>query len=251
MRGTRHTLKIAALVAIVTVAGGCASTSTTASPTGPSVPTAGTSVASAAAKATTFEDIEPGTELLPGTHVLNYASIGGADRYPTLSFTFTVPRGWSRVDVDGLVWSDAGVRLLFSVPDNLYVDPCDPARGLRDPAVGPSVADLSTALAGVRAWTVESRASGRFHGFSGDRLLLRSPADVSACSPADGDGPRLLHALGNPGYVNAHWDGERHDLRVLDVDGTRVVVDAIASGDATPAATAELAAIVDSVAIRP
>jgi hypothetical protein len=200
------------------------------------------------ADATSFEDLAPGTELTPGTYVLNYASIGGPGRFPTLAITFTVPAGWSRVEIDGAIWHDADARLRIMVADNLYVDPCDPALGLRDPAIGPSVNDLSRALETVPGWIVERTSSGSFHGFPGIRAELRSPSDLSACGAG---ASRLLHTIGNPDFAAATGSDERHDLRIVDVEGTRLVIDAVNSGGASEAAKAELEALVDSIAIQP
>src|SRR5262245_15371813 len=50
----------------------------------------------------------PGTDLAPGTYMLPFASIAGADRFPTLAFYFTVPATWRRVEIDGAVWNDSG-----------------------------------------------------------------------------------------------------------------------------------------------
>jgi len=261
MNRRRLVPRVVAIAAVAIFANACAQGSTNAPPSASSPSAspnpvgatflAAPSAASRAEDAPSFEDIPPGTELAPGTYALNYASIGGADGYPTLAFVFTVPAGWSRVELDGVVWNDAGVRLKFLVADNLYVDPCDPGRGLRDPAVGPSVADLTAALATVPGWTVSSSMTGMFHGFPGDRIELVGPADLSSCTAGGASGSLLLHSLGNPGYSLAATEGERHDLRVIDVNGERVVVEAISTGDASADALAELQSVVDDVGIQP
>lgn len=262
MRGIHRFSAVGAILATAFVVGACGSgvSSAPASPVS-SLPTEASpppvgeatllpapSASFAGPDATSFQDLVAGTELAPDTYVINYGSIGGADRFPTLALTFTVPAGWSRGHVDGVVWGGSGTRLAFVVADNLFVDPCNPSRGLRDPAVGPSVEDLSTALATVPNWNVERTSTGTFHGFPGTRVELTSPADLSACTEA---ASWLLHVLGDPGVAGAINGSERHDLRILDVDGTRVVIDAISTGESSEAALTELRALVDSIAVQP
>ena len=77
---------------------------------------------------------------------------------------------------------------------------------------------------------------------------LVGPDELSACTE---ETSRLLHALGEPDYVAALSPGEVHVVRILDVGGTRVVIDAARRTDATPAAIAGLESISDSIDIAP
>jgi hypothetical protein len=186
--------------------------------------------------------------LAPGSYVLHYASIGGEQAFPTLAITFTVPAGWDRVQVDGVLWNDSGMRLGFAVVDNLYVDPCDPDRGLREPAIGPSVDDLARAIATVPGWdVVDEVREDEFFGFAGSRVELVGPADISSCTD---DASRLFHAVGTPGYVPAISDNEHHDILILNVQGTRLVIDAVATNDASAADLEELRAVMESIVIQ-
>jgi hypothetical protein len=195
-----------------------------------------------------FAKQERGQELRAGTYVLRYADIGGEQAFPTLAITFTVPHGWDRVQVDGLLWSDAGMRLGFAVVDNLYVDPCDPDRGLRDPAVGPSVDDLTRALATVPGWKVAGEVSDdEFSGFAGSRIELTGPADLSGCVD---ESSRLLHILGAPGYAPAISGSEHHELRILNVQGTRLVIYAATETDTLDANREELETVLNSIQIE-
>lgn len=204
----------------------------------------------ASAAASSLEDIELGDELQPGTtYVLHFASIGGAAAFPTLSFTFTVPAtGWDRVRAEGVLWRDEGMRIGFVVVDNVYVDPCDPDLGLRDPAVGPSVDDLARALIALPPWQVRDVDEGTYFGFSGSIIKVAAPAHTASC--ADGE-PRLFHTLGNPGYVPALVPSELVDLWILNVQGTRVVIGAHWAPDAPAEEVEEMRAILDSIEIDP
>ena len=148
----------------------------------------------------------------------------------------------------GSCGTDAGTRLSFTVVDNLYVDPCDPDRGLREPAVGPSVDDLTRALATVPGWEIAEVTEDHFYGFAGNGVQLTAPADLSTCKAGES---RLLHTLGSPGYAPALGNGEHHALRILNVEGTRLVVDAISTTETSAQELAELKAVVDSIEIQP
>jgi hypothetical protein len=185
----------------------------------------------------------------PGTYVLRYADIAGAAAFPTLAFTFTLPAGWERVAIDGLAWGPNGTRLRFAVVDNLYVDPCDPTLGVQNPPVGASVDDLALALGtlpGIEIGAVEF--NDYFGGFSGLRIPVTTSVDPSSCSVEE---LRLAHTYGFPGFIEAFGDGERHELFIVAVEGTRVVVDAISNEETAADVRAELLAVVDSIQITP
>ena len=142
----------------------------------------------------------------PGTYVLHYDSIAGAQAFPTLAVTFTLPAGWQRVVIDGLVWNDAGQRVGVAVVDNLYVDPCDPDRGVRVPPVGPSVDDLAWALGALPGWELTEADHDVYMGYPGIRLVLSAPADMSSCAFEES---RLAHSLGFPGFLTGIAGGEQ------------------------------------------
>jgi hypothetical protein len=153
-----------------------------------------------------------------------------------------------RVEIDGVVWHDAGGRIGFAFVDNLYVDPCDPGLGLRSPAVGPDVSDLVDALGTVPGWRVDGVTNGSFFGFEGSLVEVTGPADLAGC----GDGEsRLLHILGQPGYKPATSEREQSTLRIIDADGTRFVVFASVDADAPDEVRAELDTIIGSIVIVP
>jgi hypothetical protein len=232
-----------AAVAVSILLIGCTSQQPSTSPQ-PSV----SGTATSAGAALPFDQQERGHKLRAGTYVLRYADIGGEQAFPTLAITFTIPDGWDRVQVDGLLWDKAGMRLGFAVVDNLYVDPCDPDRGLRDPAVGPSVDDLTRALATVPGWKVVGEVSeDEFYGFSGSRIELTGPADLSGCVD---ESSRLLHILGAPGYAPAASNGEHHELRILNVQGTRLVIYAVTEADTLDVNREELEAVLNSIQIE-
>jgi hypothetical protein len=242
-----------AVVALVLILGGCTAAqplpAATPSPTDTPVGSAaspGNSAPGATEPTEDFEAQAPEGSLAAGTYRLRYASIGGADRFPTLAFT--VPAGWARVRVDGLVWNDRGIRVGFVIADNVYVDPCDADAGLRQPPVGESVDDLTRAVAALPGWTVTRMSEEMLYGFSGKVVELVGPAAVSTCTDEQS---RLLHTLGSPGFVPAISPDEHHELRVVNAAGTRVVIVGVSGSDVSDADRVELSTVMDSVRIEP
>jgi hypothetical protein len=193
-----------------------------------------------------FEDIEPGTELEPGTYVLNFASIGGAEDFPTLAVSFTVPPGWQRVLVDGLVWNDNGTRLAIVVVDGIYADPCDPGAGVLKTGP-PLVTLLTSALLAYPGWENAMASNVSLDGFEGQRVELNAGVDASCA----GEASKLFQTLGSPGFTMGPGSGDLHEVYILDVDGTRLVILAINEAEASAEDRAGLQAVLDSIQIQP
>jgi hypothetical protein len=248
----RLSLSVAAVLLLSSCSGQQASDTPKSAPSASASATATSAESStptASADPASFEGIESGSgKIAPGTYVLHYSSIGGAEAFPTLAITFTLPAGWDRVIVDGQAWNDKGMRIGFTTVDNLFVQPCQPELGVRDPAVGPSVDDLVTALGTVPGWTITESAFDTYFGFPGVRLALTGPDDIGSCP--DGE-PRLASAPGFPGFVTGAAEGERQELWILQVGTTRLVVHTLTDPQASAGALAELQSVTESVQITP
>ena len=176
--------------------------------------------------------------LEPGTYLL--------DAVQPFRITFTVPAGWEKLIAPATIWaapaSDA--RLGFMTVDNVFIDPCDKARGLLDPPLGPTVDDLATALATVPGLEASTPADITLAGFAGKRIDVNV---IGTADPCPGVETALLR-----GTVDAPPPGLGEDYRlwIVDVDGHRLVMAQVARTAATAADRAELQAIVDSVEIE-
>jgi hypothetical protein len=177
-----------------------------------------------------FDDHQRGA-LAPGAY---FTTVAGH------RITFPVPTGWVKNVVPSVVWTDSSeARVGFATMDNVFIDPCRPDLGEHDPAVGPTVDDLAAALGslpGVEATTTDATLSG----FSWKRVDLNVPSEFGDCVPEGGEA--LLSSDGplEPGI---------HQVWILDVDGTRLVIVAVERPGALDRQAAELQAIVDSIQI--
>lgn len=182
----------------------------------------------------------PDQPLSAGTYSL-------ADGFP-VGITFEVPEGWvscSQGAMDQGVCKDStdtepGSGVGFVIVDNVVADPCGPASELLDPPVGPSVDDLVAAISSLEGFEATASLNLTVDGFSGKQFTVTAP-EIEGCGATWATSTR----------TNGVGPGEINMLRILDVDGVRVVI----SGAYQPAASEEqLAAIqqvIDSVHIEP
>jgi hypothetical protein len=174
-----------------------------------------------------------------------------------VAFDITAP-GWTSWDGAAKV-EDYG-HALFTVvlASNVVRDGCTDHRP-RDPAVGPTVADLVAALTDLAPFEVTAPPSDvSISGYSGQHLQLTVPADF----PSSGvDTERVftecdeqaLHSwtfpAGDAFYGYNGEPGRTEEFWILDVDGTRLVVSTNTSPDTPTETLTELQAIFDSMQI--
>jgi hypothetical protein len=170
----------------------------------------------------------------------------------SIAVTLTVPDGWA--GVDSAVWlaaeenaAPAGAALGFGRGSWLHSDPCitrarDLARVQPDVEVGPGVDDFANAIADHPLLEATDPVAVTLGGYSGKYVDLQLPADLSGCL---GD-----YFPWEPG-IYAQGPGHRWHLWILDVDGIRVVIQAMDYAGTSAQRQAELAAIVQSIQIEP
>jgi len=175
----------------------------------------------------------------------------------TIPLTVTMTEGWSGC---GLAFKElgppAGLMMVgFWDGRNVYRNPCHWRDSRPDPGVGPSVADLATALVDQELTVSEPADPVTIDGYDGLHVRLEVPPalDTTGCDadPAtpstaefrfmDGPGDSVwwLGAVDAPGLIGQLW--------ILDVDGRRVVIQTAAFVDAGEARQDELAGIVSSI----
>jgi hypothetical protein len=168
--------------------------------------------------------------------------------------------GWSQW-IGAARFADDGGRVGVSIGTvtNLVRHGCNdhsPAH----PPVGPSVDDLAAALAHLAPFRVTSPPEDvTIHGYRGTYMELTVPdmpvahEGFTEClddnlkswsSPNLGPpGDDAFYGYTGPGYREEFW--------ILDVEGTRVMIEAGRSPGSPPEALAELHAILDSIRIEP
>jgi hypothetical protein len=170
-----------------------------------------------------------GDRLSAGTYALRSFPVG---------ITFEVPAGWvncSASDVEQSVCHQAtatalSIAVSFLIVDDVVADPCSPDK--LDPPVGPSVADLVTAISGLDGFEATAPLNVTVDGFNGEQFTVTAPTTTD-CE---------LKTWATADRTNGVGAGEINLLDVLDVDGTRVVISG-AYHPENPTVAEDLAAI--------
>jgi hypothetical protein len=205
-------------------------------------------------------ELEPFAPLEPGTYFID----PDLDPSTPLRVVYEVPfEGWSQW-IGAVKFADDGqVGVSISTVRNLVRDGCRD-HSWADPPVGPSVDDLATALADLAPFRLTSPPEEvTVYGYRGKHLQLTVP-DL----PVDGHGddrrfPRceegnLKSWVGaidtEPGdafYGYNSEPGRTEDFWILDIEGTRLMIEANWSPTSPRKDVAEMRAILDSIRIEP
>jgi hypothetical protein len=231
-----------AIVALIVRPPGPAATpspSPTAARTGPPVPVA---TSTAPTDTQVVKEYRWPGPMTSGTYRTAFAWDLGFD------FLISVPDAWTAEDIE--VMRGDSVSLSVQLVDNLYADPCTAA--LRTPALGPGLADLAGAVPSAPGVTTATNPTrGERSGF--EALEMEYTAVLPDCG---GDTPRLwAHRADRIAASGAHgqpWMPVRagtHRLQIVDVAGTRLVIDAWSAPDATELERSDLDAVAQSLRI--
>jgi hypothetical protein len=197
-------------------AGGPGGPTATPEATATVVPTPGPSTSSP----TDFAALPIGTRLTEGDYVFTHI--------PALRVIFTVSSNWERNFPNWVVWSmdDDKAKLAVSTVDNVVIDPCQPALGFQDPAVGPTVDDLVAALRAVPGITFSAPAEVTQDGYTGVRLDYVPPDDLNDCLDDMGEAMLItVDGSSDPDSVFEPPNGDNaYSIFIFDIEGTRVVI---------------------------
>ncbi len=141
------------------------------------------------------------------------------------------------------------VGLQFAVISNIYADGCQ--WGLLAPPVGPTVDDLAGAWASLPQYSATAAVDVTVDGYAGKQVGFTVPDyNAGACKAGDDGSPMfLLWQVGdNPGFF-AVGGGQHIEQRILDVNGTRLVISAYYSPSSPPQDRAELDQALASIQI--
>jgi hypothetical protein len=248
----RLQLRLALLIALAgcTPAPGGTNTTTT-SPTATSEPTASPTIQN-------ILDLPDFAPLEPGSYFID----PDADPSTPLRVVYEVPaEGWSQW-IGAVKFADVGhAGVSITTVTNLVRQGCRD-HSLADPPVGPSVDDLATALADLAPFRVTSPPKDvTIYSYSGKYLELTVP-DL----PVEGQGDNrhftecmegtlqswiAPEALGGAFYGYNAEPGRTEEFWILDIEGTRLMIEANWSPDSPRKDVAEMRAILDSIRMEP
>lgn len=273
---SKYAARFVAMLAVAIMVGGCArpgSPVTASESEGPVTPAAASVPASPSPELTPSELPNPcdvGTDFgeVPAGATCwiepNAPAALESDTTPVRVF-YTIPaEGWFAFIG---TFKDVGqgedmqrVSALVADVRNLTVDACTDQVAL-DPPIGPTVDDLATALAALPPFEVVSPPSDvTAYGYGGKHLEIMVPADqpweVIAGTPLFTDCAQgVLRTWIAPPLSFAFYGytapGDTEEFWILDVEGTRVVIAALRSANASAELLAEQQEILDSIVVEP
>ena len=178
--------------------------------------------------------------------------------------TFTIPAaGWYtpleafRIGKDVPGADGSSIFDLYVTPlfvGNVYTGGCQWHGTALDPPVGPTVDDLATALFAQAGPGASPPASVTVGGYPGKKVELTNPEDLDVSGTCEGDTAdadgkigRFVFLGGNGAHPYTHGQGQHHTFYIIDVNGTRQVIDAMFLPETSAADRAEQDQIVASI----
>ena len=133
------------------------------------------------------------------------------------------------------------VALTFQIVENVVTDPCQDQETaeLLDPPVGPSVDDLVAAVSNLEGYEATAPVDISVSGFEGKEFTLTAPA-TEGCGATWATADR----------VTGMGAGEINLVRILDVDGERIVITSAYGPETADEELGALQSVMDSVAIE-
>jgi hypothetical protein len=187
-----------------------------------------------------------------GTYRLDLDQLagGGGPGFP--AFLATVPDGWHTIGGWILDRPRSGeeippVGVGFWAVNHVYGHPCQWAGTLVDP--GPTVDDLAQALVDVPLRNAAEPSGVTLDGYNGEYLEWSVPADFDFDDCDEG----FFESWTATGWASDRYQqapGQVDRLWILDIDGSRLVIDAYSMPYATAEERAEISAVVESISFE-
>ena len=144
--------------------------------------------------------------------------------------------------------SDDGQGISAWIVANVYAEPCRWTGTLLHPPIDPSVGGLVTGLASQSSRHASAATDVTLAGFTGKFMELTVPARIDLADCNDGEFRTWVEPSGGARYLEP---GQRDLLWIVDVDGSRLVIDAALGPETTPQDRTDRIQMVESIRIEP
>jgi hypothetical protein len=235
-------------------------------------PTVTSAIASTTAPPTSTSEIGSTTTIQNIGDLPNFAPLEAKTYYidsdddasTPLRVMYTIPEeGWlmwiGTFKPEDAVGEGRYVGVSITTVSNIMVDACVDQRPA-DPPIGPTVDDLAAALAALPPFQVTKPPTDvTINGYSGKHLELTVPDDLPYEFRSGGgywtDCGRgeLRSWIGTKSfdYFYGYGPGQIEEFWILDVDGTRLMIQAMWFPESPPQDITEMRTILDSIRIEP
>lgn len=216
------------------------------SQTGPGGPGSLAPTASSSASPLPSPSPQPTASLV--AHTLRPCCLEDNPSAAAMTYTIMAPKSWEPYEDLG-VWPIGqgndppnGAFLGLYPGGDVFSEPClTNSEAGADVPVGPTVDDLVTALVDHPSLDVTDPVGVTIAGYSGTYLDLTVPDDIGEC----------VRYFAMDHHIYAQGPGQRWHMWILDVDGTRVVVETNDYPGTPPERLAEMQAMIESLEINP
>ena len=182
----------------------------------------------------------PTTSVAPMTE-----SVAGTD----LTVTYTLPDGWEADDSPDhiLLIGESSVVHFWPDVDNIYTDGCE--HTLLDPPLGPTVDDLAAVWATLPGFNVTTPVDITVDGYAGKRVDYTVP-DYNEADCVDRKfGLWTIPSDPNPPSFWAQVPMQQNRQWIIDVDGTRLVINEWSEPGTTPEQLADMDQLLATIQI--
>jgi hypothetical protein len=156
--------------------------------------------------------------------------------------------GYAQVAGSPVVFgTDDGQGISAWTVANVYADPCHSAGTLLDPSIDPSVDGLVAGLASQKSHPSSAATDVTLDGFTGKYMELTVPAGIHLADCNGGEFRTWVHTMGGARSLDP---GQRDMLWIVDVEGSRLVIDAALGPDTTQQDRADRIQMVESIRIE-
>jgi hypothetical protein len=201
------------------------------------------------------DTVAPPPTVAPTTIAPTMETVSFAVTTANIPVTFTVPAEWIREEdpvayaVSAHTGSGAGeVGLSFNEIPNIYADGCQWVP--LDPPVGPTVDDLAEAWANLPDFAATPAVDVTVDGYAGKRIEFTVPDyNIGECQGADSKVFGLWTSPTDAFPYGAQGPNQHTEQRIVDVDGTRLVITAYYVPSASPQDLADLEEALASIQI--
>ena len=197
--------------------------------------------------ATSVTAVAPSDAAEPGTRVLRTLD---PDFDATYRITMDLLDGYAEDEGHHVVFgTDGGQGISAWTVANVYAEPCRWIGTLLDPPIDSSVDGLVAGLASQSSRHASAATVVTLDGFTGKYMELTVPARIDLADCHDGQ----FRTWVDPTLEGARYlEPGQHDLLwIVDVDGTRLVIDAALGPDTTPQDRVDRVQMVESIRIEP
>jgi hypothetical protein len=190
--------------------------------------------------------IKADEQLVPGTYYVDEVAGSATPR-----ISVTLGEGWRNAIDQGAIRNGGTSVLTFSRPTQVFSDACHSDDGVRPGSVT-TLDGLVAALSQQRGWAnVTTPTDITIDGYPGKMFQRTAPDTFFGCPNSWGEGDFRSYDNGGRAGAWAYYErGEVETLRVLDLNGTVVVIATRLKEIHESTAAAGLAAVLDSIRIE-